>query len=120
MKILLVDDNVFTVKLLQKKLEGAGFQVMTAVDGIKALNEVRTDTPDLILLDIMMPRLDGYKVCKLLRMDERYRSLPIIMFTSKAGEEDRELGIELGVNAFILKTAEFKEIKRIIDKCVEK
>ena len=118
MNILLVDDNDFILKLLQKRLEGSGFVVATASDGIKALNAVRRDPPDLILLDIMMPRLDGYKVCKLLRMDERFTDLPIIMLTSKAGEEDRMLGLELGVSAFILKNADFQEIARVIKKCL--
>jgi len=69
MKVLLVDDNNFSLKLLQKRVEESGFEVATALDGIKALNAVRTDPPDLILLDIMMPRLDGYRVCKLLRVE---------------------------------------------------
>ena len=120
MKVLLVDDNTFNLKLLQKRLEESGFEVATALDGIKALNAVRTDPPDLILLDIMMPRLDGYRVCKLLRMDERFNSLPIIMLTSKAGEEDRMLGLELGVNDFILKNADFQEIARVINKCLDR
>jgi DNA-binding response OmpR family regulator len=118
MNILLVDDNTFSLKLLQKRLEDEGYEVTTALDGIKALNAVRTDQPDLILLDIMMPRLDGFRVCKLLRMDERFASLPIIMFTSKAGEEDKMLGLELGINAFILKNADFQEITRVIKKCL--
>jgi len=118
MNILLVDDNTFNLKLLRKKLEDSGFGVATALDGIKALNAVRTAPPDLVLLDVMMPRLDGYRVCKLLRMDERFASLPIIMLTSKAGEEDRMLGLELGVDAFILKTADFKEITGVIEKCL--
>lgn len=114
MKILLVDDNTFSLKLLQKKLEDTGYEVETALDGIKALNAVRADPPELILLDVMMPRLDGYRVCKLLRMDKRFGSIPIIMLTSKAGEEDRRLGLELGVNAFILKSADLQEIIRVI------
>ena len=119
MKVLLVDDNNFSLKLLQKQLEDSGYEVTTAVDGIKALNVVRTTPPDIILLDVMMPRLDGYKVCKLLRMDERFTTLPIIMLTSKAGEEDRMLGLELGVNDFILKNADFQEIARVIKKCLD-
>jgi DNA-binding response OmpR family regulator len=119
MKVLLVDDNNFSLKLLQKQLEDSGYEVTTAVDGIKALNVVRTTPPDIILLDVMMPRLDGYKVCKLLRMDERFTTLPIIMLTSKAGEEDRMLGLELGVNDFILKNADFQEIARVINKCLD-
>ena len=120
MKVLLVDDNNFSLKLLQKQLEDSGYEVTTAVDGIKALNVVRTTPPDIILLDVMMPRLDGYKVCKLLRMDERFTTLPIIMLTSKAGEEDRMLGLELGVNDFILKNADFQEIARVINKCLDR
>ncbi len=114
MKILLVEDNAFTRKLLQKQLEAADYRVETAADGIAALNAIRADRPDLVLLDIMMPRLDGYQVCRLLRLDDRFADLPIIMLTSKAGQEDRERGVEAGVNDFILKNAEFGLILKVI------
>ena len=114
MKILLVEDNDFTRKLLQKQLEEEGYRVEIAADGIAALNAIRADRPDMVLLDIMMPRLDGYQVCRLLRLDDRFADLPIIMLTSKAGQEDRERGVEAGVNDFILKNAEFGLILKLI------
>jgi DNA-binding response OmpR family regulator len=116
MKILLVEDNAFTRKLLQKQLEAADYQVQTAPDGIAALNAIRADRPDIILLDIMMPRLDGYQVCKLLRLDDRFAGIPIIMLTSKAGQEDRDRGMEAGVDDFILKNAEFGLILKVIEE----
>lgn len=114
MKILLVEDNAFSRRLLQRRLEESGYTVETAPDGITALNAIRADRPDMILLDIMMPRLDGYQVCKLLRLDDRFADLPIIILTSKAGQEDRELGLEAGVDDFILKNAEFPLILKVI------
>lgn len=116
MNILIVDDNAFALKTLREKLEGAGHRVETATDGIKALNAIRTSTPHLVLLDVMLPRLDGYKVCKLLKQDKRFKTLPIIMLTSKAGEEDRELGLELGVDSFILKSGDYKDLLPEIEK----
>ncbi len=116
MKILLVEDNAFTRKLLQKQLEEADYQVQTVTDGIVALNAIRAARPDMVLLDIMMPRLDGYQVCKLLRLDDRFADLPIIMLTSKAGQEDRERGMEAGVDDFILKNAEFSLIHKKIQE----
>ncbi len=115
MKILLVEDNAFSRQLLQRRLEEAGYTVETAPDGISALNAIRAGRPDMVLLDIMMPRLDGYQVCKLLRIDDRFAGLPIIMLTSKAGQEDRELGLEVGVDDFILKNAEFGRILKVIE-----
>ena len=116
MRILLVDDNPFAIKTLQEKLEGAGHRVETATDGIKALNAIRTSPPDLVLLDIMLPRLDGYRVCKLLKQDDRFQAIPVVMLTSKAGEEDKELGLELGVDNFVLKSADFKDLLPEIEK----
>ncbi len=114
MKILLVEDNAFTRKLLRKQLEEADYQVQAVIDGIAALNAIRAGRPDMVLLDIMMPRLDGYQVCKLLRLDDRFVDLPIIALTSRAGQEDRERGMEAGVDDFILKNADFSLILKII------
>jgi two-component system alkaline phosphatase synthesis response regulator PhoP len=102
-KILVVDDEVDLVETIRFPLEAEGFNVLVAYNGEDALNMARTENPDLILLDIMLPKLDGYKVCRLLKFDERYKNIPIIMLTARAQEKDRIIGMETGADEYITK-----------------
>jgi len=102
-KILVVDDEEDIVKTLSFRLEASGYEVIAAYDGREALEKAKKEKPDLIILDLMLPRMDGYKVCGLLKADARYNKIPIIMFTAKAQEEDMELGKEVGTDAYIVK-----------------
>ena len=121
MKILLVEDNDFSRKIILKKLETAGYAVEAAGDGIQALNILRSSAPpDLILMDIMMPRLDGYKTTKLIKQDDRFAQIPVIMLTSKASEEDRMMSLEVGADSFVLKNAPFEKIDKLITKLGKK
>lgn len=105
-KILLVDDEKDLVETVTMRLEHAGYTVMPAYDGVQALDQVKKDRPDLIILDIMLPKMDGYKVCGLLKRDVRYAKIPIIMFTGKAHESDAKLAREVGSDAYIVKPFE--------------
>ncbi|HYA11877.1 MAG TPA: response regulator [Thermodesulfovibrionales bacterium] len=102
-KILLVDDEVDLVETIRFSLENEGFTVLVSYDGEDALNQARKENPDLILLDLMLPKLDGYKVCRLLKFDERYKHIPILMLTAKTQEKDKLLGKETGANEYITK-----------------
>jgi len=102
-KILVVDDEVDLVKTIRFSLEGEGYTVLVSYNGEDALNQARKEAPDLVLLDIMLPKLDGYKVCRLLKFDERYKHIPIIMLTAKTQEKDKTLGVETGANEYITK-----------------
>ncbi|MGB9716446.1 MAG: response regulator transcription factor [Thermodesulfovibrionales bacterium] len=102
-KILVVDDELDLVETIRFQLEMEGFNVITAHNGEDALNLARTENPDLILLDIMLPKLDGYKVCRLLKFDEKYKNIPIIMLTARAQEKDKIIGLETGANEYITK-----------------
>lgn len=102
-KILVVDDELDLVETIRFQLEMEGFNVITAYNGEDALNLARAENPDLILLDIMLPKLDGYKVCRLLKFDEKYKSIPIIMLTARAQEKDKIIGLETGANEYITK-----------------
>ncbi|TMQ49320.1 MAG: response regulator, partial [Candidatus Eisenbacteria bacterium] len=75
-RVLVVDDEADLVRILQFGLQGIGYQVETASDGQEALKKAREQKPDIILLDLMLPKLDGYKVCRLLKFDERYKNIP--------------------------------------------
>lgn len=105
-QILLVDDEPQLVDMVKMRLEANGYGVFVAYDGQEALEKARNEKPDLIILDLMLPKMDGYEVCGLLKKDSRYAKMPIIMFTAKAQEEDIKLGKEVGADAYITKPFE--------------
>lgn len=105
-KILLVDDEPYIVLLLETRLKSEGYEVTSAGDGLAALERAKKEMPDLMILDLMLPKMDGYKVCGLLKKDARYARIPILMFTARAQEEDRKLGGEMGADAYLTKPFE--------------
>jgi len=109
-KILVVDDEVDLVKTIQFALEAEGYQVLVSHNGEDALNQSRKEKPDLILLDLMLPKLDGYKVCRLLKFDEQYKHIPILMLTAKTQQKDRLLGMETGADEYITKPFDMEEL----------
>jgi len=119
-KILVVDDEVDLVETFRFPLEMEGFEVLVSYNGEDALNKARKESPDLILLDLMLPKLDGYKVCRLLKFDEKYKHIPILMLTAKIQEKDKTLGIETGANEYITKPFEMdsllEKVKRYLAK----
>lgn len=109
-KILLVDDEEYIVELVKFNLEKEGFFVIPAYDGQEALNMVKNHMPDLIILDIMIPIIDGFEVCKTLKSDENFNSIPIIMLTAKGEEFDTVFGLELGADDYIKKPFSPREL----------
>jgi DNA-binding response OmpR family regulator len=102
-KILVVDDEPDVASLLTLMLKSQGYEVVAASDGQEALEKARAENPDLILLDVMLPRLDGYKVARMLKFDENYSHIPIIMLTAKIQEKDKQTGMEMGANDYVTK-----------------
>jgi len=105
-RILLVDDESGLVAMVKMRLEANDYEVIVAYEGQEALEKTKKEKPDLIILDLMLPKIDGYKVCGLLKKDTRYARIPIIMFSAKAQEEDAKLGKEVGADAYITKPFE--------------
>ena len=102
-KILVVDDEediAFNVKL---RLQANHYDVILASDGQAGFEKAQKENPDLIILDLMLPKMDGYKVCGLLKHDSRFAHIPIILFSAKAQEKDMEMGKEAGANAYLTK-----------------
>ena len=102
-KILVVDDDADIVELLSFTLKQAGFAIGTAFDGIEALRKVRSITPDLILLDLMLPKLDGLAVCEILRRNVATASIPVILLTALSGELGRLAGMDSGATDYMTK-----------------
>jgi len=109
-KILVVDDEPDAVELVEFNLKANGYDVVTATDGEEALEKARANIPDLIVLDLMLPEVDGTEVCKILRRDQRTQAIPIIMLTAKAAEIDRVLGLELGADDYVTKPFSPREL----------
>jgi adenylate cyclase len=102
-RILIADDQPMNVDILQTRLAVHGFEILTAADGEKALEMARTQLPDLILLDIMMPKMDGLEVCRFLKGDAALPFMPIIMVTAKADTKDIVAGLEVGADEYLTK-----------------
>src|SRR2546425_1704265 len=109
-QILVVDDEPEAVELVEFNLKQAGFSVVSAADGAEALKKARTALPGLIVLDLMLPAVDGLEVCKMLRRDPATAAIPIVMVTAKAAEIDRVLGLELGADDYITKPFSPREL----------
>lgn len=105
-KILIIDDEPQLVEMLSMRLEANGYEVISANDGQEGLEKARNDAPDLLILDLMLPKIDGFKVCGLLKNDSRFKKIPIILFSAKAQEEDRKLGAEVGADVYMTKPFE--------------
>ena len=117
-RILLVDDEPSIVKMVGKRLEVEGFDVLIAMDGQAGLAKAQTEHPDLIILDLMLPKLNGYEVCTMLKQDSRYQKIPILLFTAKTQEKDEQLGRECGANAYIRKPFRAQELIEQIRKLI--
>ncbi len=109
-KILVVEDDADLVELLRFNLKKAGFAVGTALDGIEALKKARSLVPDLVLLDLMLPELDGFAVCEVLRRDPSTASVPVIMVTAMSSQLARLTGLEAGATDYITKPFNIRDL----------
>lgn len=109
-KILIIDDEPDVIDILAMNLKSAGFSVLTAESGVAGLNKARMEMPHLIVLDLMLPGMSGFEVCKALRKDAATAKIPIIMLTAKSEEVDRIVGLELGADDYVAKPFSPREI----------
>ena len=118
-RILVVDDEEDLGRILKFALMAAGHEVILAMDGAEGLRMAREDDPDLILLDLMLPKIDGYKVCRMLKFDERYKSIPIVILSARTQEVDKQMARETGADLFITKPYNLNEILSTIQQLLQ-
>ncbi|MCB2183320.1 MAG: response regulator [Desulfobulbaceae bacterium] len=109
-KILIIDDNLDTVELLRKRFHAEGYDTDEAYDGESGLSKITEYDPDLIVLDVMMPKLDGYEVCQRAKGNESVRQIPILMLTAKSEIPDKVKGLDIGADDYITKPFDYKEV----------
>ena len=109
-KILIVDDEPDIVETLKFLIESEGFESIIAMDGEEALKKAKEENPDVMILDVMLPKINGYKVCRLLKFDNKYKHIPILMVTARSQEEDKVIGEETGADEYITKPFDINEI----------
>ena len=119
-KILIIDDYPNFVEVLKIRLEKLGYEVSSAYEGPEGLRRAQNDNPDLILLDIMLPKMNGYKVSRCLKFDEKYKDIPIIMLTSRRKESDISLGKTTGADEYLTKPFDNAELIQLIEKYLGK
>jgi DNA-binding response OmpR family regulator len=115
-KVLVAEDSPTVLMMVKAAIQQAGYEVHTAVDGMDALNKARSVVPDLIILDLMLPKMDGYNVCRMLKFDAKFKSIPIFMFTARSGDADKSTGKQMGADEYIPKSASMEELDDLVAK----
>lgn len=113
--ILVVDDDPVQIKLLSEALTGKGFEISTSIEAAKGLQMAMDLTPDMIILDVMMPIINGYNFCKLIKSQDIKKAIPIILLTSRDQKEDIEIGMDVGADAYLTKPVNITELLRTIN-----
>jgi len=120
-KILIVEDDLFLLEIYAHKFSDANFEIVTALDGESALEVIRKEKPDVILLDLILPKIDGLEVLRLIKKDKEFSSIPVIILTNRGEKDLIEKAIKLGAAAFITKitytpTEVVSKVKSIVEK----
>ena len=118
--VLLVDDDFEFIEAMKVRFQSAGYQVLTASEGLEALEKGRTERPHLIILDLMLPKLNGYDVCRLLKFDQKFQHIPIIVLSARARQEDRDLGYSVGADAYVTKPFDGKALLSTVETVLAK
>ncbi len=118
-KILVVDDEKDIVETLSFMMRARGYEVIEAYDGEEGLKLAKEQSPDLMILDVMMPKINGYKIARLLKYDSKYKHIPIIMVTARGQDSDKLIGEETGADEYITKPFEFEEVLDCVNKYLE-
>ena len=119
-KILVIEDDPAISRLVDYSLRHQGFEVIAATNGLEGIRKAHKEAPDLIILDVMLPGMDGFEICHKLRSEEDTAQLPILMFSAKAQEIDKNTGLKVGADDYLPKPATPAEIVKRVEKLLEK
>lgn len=119
-RVLIVDDEQDIVESIKFTLELEDIECLEAYDGEEALSKAKKENPDLIILDVMLPKMNGYKIARLLKFDESYNNIPIIMLTARTQQNDIELGEETGANEYVTKPFDMDMLVTLVKKYLSK
>lgn len=118
-RILIIEDYANIVEILSMRLKKMGYEVTAAYDGQEGLKLARREKPDLIILDVLLPKMNGYKLCRLLKFDSKYKHIPIIMLTSRETKNHEQLGRSTGADEYVYKSDQKGTLLRLIRKYLE-
>lgn len=113
-KVLIVDDEIDIVEILKSKLQEQGYDAICAFDGEEALEKVRQEKPDLVILDVMLPKMDGYQVCSIMQSEAGMKDIPVVMLTACSRMENIKMGMELGAVSYVAKPMKLDVLLGII------
>jgi DNA-binding response OmpR family regulator len=119
-KILVADDSPFVLEIVETVLKSEGFDVITAVDGLDAWNKIQKDKPDIVIVDIIMPGLNGYQICEKIKKNEELKNTPVLVLTTKAQDKDIELAQTSGADLYMTKPFDPDELAAKIRRFFEK
>ena len=119
-RILVVEDESDMAALLKTRLDKKGYEAIVASDGKEGFDKAKAEKPDLVILDLMLPKVDGFWICNILKHDKRYSETPIIILTARSEKTDMELANECGADCYMIKPFEFDELARNIEKLLKK
>ena len=121
-KILVVDDEQDILKVVEMRLKVSGYQTVSAADGQEALEKIRTEKPDLVILDLMLPKINGYEVCRMAKFDDKTKHIPIIILSALHEQKEREKAMACGAESYFLKPFDFDlllfKIKTLLNESV--
>ncbi|GMT46958.1 Two-component transcriptional response regulator, LuxR family [hydrothermal vent metagenome] len=115
-RILVAEDSITDLQFIRNALKETGYEILTASNGDEAEQKVRSETVDLIILDVVMPKKNGFQVCRSLKRDEKYRHIPIILITSKTQDSDRFWGLKQGADEYVTKPFEPTDLLEAVKK----
>jgi CheY-like chemotaxis protein len=119
-RILIIENNEVFRRTLKMRLEANGYSILDAGSGLEGLNTVRKENPDLVITDIMLPGLDGHKVCRMIKFDRKLSRIPVIVLTSRDLDQDAEIAKQCGADAFVLKTTRPPILLEVIHRLLER
>ncbi len=119
-RILIVDDSPTTAQMNKAALEEEGHEVFLAFDGEEGLKKARETMPELVVLDVMLPKMDGFSVCRLLKFDEKFSRIPVILLTAKASDKDKQTGLGVGADEYMVKDEGFEALVGLVRKHLKK